>query len=194
MEQLFLHKDLLFNIVMNTDILDLYLLYHTNHQIQSFINQKYVMHFLSKKYDARYDEYDEGYYNFYDLVWDALVNPIGFKNKNLYLKDEIIRAVAVINNRFLNSGDKITMCTYKYEEWICQAAMFLKINGFDMDQIFKDLDDIYDYKKQNQIYLDWLIQLKRKTINYYINSPNTLLDHPFTYYKQPVGKLKLGLY
>lgn len=189
MEALFIERSLLFNIVMNMDIEDLYKLYQTNHTIQNFINEKYTMTALSEKYNARYLYYDEGYYTFFDLVWDAIIDNIGFSDPNMYLKEEIIRAVAVINNRFLNSGDKITNCDYHYDytgehvEWICKAAAFLNMHGFDIiiRQIYDEIDNVIDYKERNKIYIDWLKLLKLKALSYL--NVNTLLDKPFTEYK-----------
>ena len=188
MEQLFTNRQLLFNIVMNTDISDLYLLYQTNHEIQNFLNEKYTLTKLSEKYNARYLDYEEGYYDFIDLVWDAFVEYIGFGTANLYLKEEIIRAVAVINNRYLNSGDKITNCDYTYDyegehkEWICKASAFLKAHGFnDMIQILLTKMAATHYlEERNEIYKNWLRLLKMKALSYL--NDNTLLDRPFTTY------------
>ena len=176
-------RSLLFNIVMNMDIENLYQLSLTSNAVNNFLNEKYTMTALSKKYNIRYHLYED--YTFFDLVWDVLVEKIGYEDRNLYLKDEIIRAVGIINNRFLGSGHKITNCDYeynikgKYTSWLCQAAMFLKKNGFDINQIFTAVDDVYDYKEIDQIYKDWLRLLKMKALSY---PYDTLLDKPFTSY------------
>ena len=193
MEPLFNERSLLFNIVMNMDIEDLYQLSQTNHIIQNFLNEKYTMTALSQKY-LGYLDYTE-VYTFNDLVWDVMIEKIGFEHPNQYLKEEVIRAVtakgasstAVINNRFLNSGDKITNCDYEYDyeqeytSWICQAAMFLKSHGFKLE-IFNDVDGIDDRKEINKIYMAWLKLLKTKALNFYLTN-NTLLINPFTTYK-----------
>lgn len=184
MESLFTDRALLFHIIMNMDIEDLYKLYQTNHVIQDFLNEKYTMTALSEKYNTRYLNYDN---TFFDLVWDVLVTKIGFYEPNVYLKDEIIRAVAVIHNRFLNSGDKITGCDYEYDyegeytSRMCQAAMFLKSNGFNqiINQILTEMDDLLDYEARDKTYIAWLKLLKIKALA--VNS-NQLLDKPFTNY------------
>lgn len=191
MDQIINHPDLLFNLIMTMDIEDLYRLYHTSHFIQNYIDKHDIMMSLSEKYDANYDSYDKGYYHFNDLVWDVIVNKIGFNKRNIYLKDEIVRAVAVINNRYLNSGDKITNCLNKSyrTEWICQAAAFLKVHLYgDIYQIIEDLDNANDKKEKNIIYETWLKSLKLKTIVYFFNAKNTLLDNPFTSYNGYVEK------
>ena len=177
-------------------ILTIYINYHKpTIPFNIFLNEKYTMMALSKKY-LGYLSYEEGYYNFNDLVWDVIVDKIGFKRTNQYLKEEVIRAVtakgasstAVINNRFLGSGDKITNCDYEYDyeqeytSWICQAAMFLKMHGFNVVQIFKNIKNTNDRKEINKIYMQWLTLLKLKALNFYLTT-NTLLIKPFTTYK-----------
>ncbi len=188
MDQLFTDRQLLFNIIMNTDIEDLYLLYQTNHQIRNFLNEKYTMTKLSEKYHTNYLDYEEGYYDFFNLVWDVVVDKIGFENQNTYLREEIIRAAAVIDRRYLNAGDKMTSCDYtssylkEHTEWICRASLFLKKHGFNdlIQKIFVDIDNTYNIKERNILYEKWLKLLKIKALTYLNN--DTLLDKPFTTY------------
>lgn len=78
---LFTDKQLLFNIVINTDIEDLYILFETNHFIKAFLNEKYTLTSIAEKYHIDYQE------NFIDIVWDYIINKINilthFKYKNV---------------------------------------------------------------------------------------------------------------
>jgi hypothetical protein len=184
------------NIIMNMDIKELYLLYQTSKDIRNMINQKYIMLNLLKKYQSRYLDYKWGYYDFIDLIWEQLTNHIDFEN-NVYLKDEILSAGLIIINRYLNSGDKITVyCDYKHEhiknEWICHASYFLMNHGFKsiINQIYDELDDIYDKTETNKIYKNWLKLLKIKLVSYYISDDNRLVDtNQHDYFKIYYNKL-----
>ena len=183
METLFLDRNLLFNIVMNTDIEDLYKLYYTNHIIQNFINERYTTLSILKKYGLKYMDY-LGKYDFIDIVWKVMLSRIGYVNENPLLKEEIFRVVSVIDNQF-KSKNKITDCNHyqtEYQEWVCRTAKFLSIYGFkDMiDQIFID---IKDQDNQDEIYNTWLKSLKSKAIDYYLYQPNILATNTFLNFK-----------
>lgn len=186
---------LTYNIIMNMEIKELYLLYQTSKDIRNMINQKYIMLALLKKYQSRYLDYEWGYYDFIDLIWEQLTNQANFEN-NVYLKDEILTAGLIIINRYLNSGDKITVyCDYKHEyvknEWICHASYFLMNHGFKsiINQIYDELDDIYDKTETNKIYKNWLKLLKIKIISYYISDDIRLATNQHDYFKIYYDKL-----
>ncbi len=184
---------ILYNIIMNLDIKELYFLSQTNIKINNMINEKYVLLNLLEKYQSKYLDYEWGYYDFIDLVWEQISNHINFEN-NIYLKDEILTAALIINNRYLNSGDKITTyCDFEYDisdKWICHAAYFLVHHGFKsiIMQIYDDLKDVHD--KKNEIYTKWLKLLKMKIISYYFSDDDKLLETNLHDYIKPYFKKK----
>lgn len=74
---IFKDKLLLFNIVINTNIEDLYTLYKTDQFIKQFLNEKYTLVAISEKYhlSAKVD-------NFTDIAWEYYVNKINILTYN----------------------------------------------------------------------------------------------------------------
>lgn len=185
----------LYNIIMNLDIKELYFLSQTNKKIMTMINEKYVLSNLLEKYQSKYLDYEWGYYDFIDLVWEQISKHIDFEN-NIYFKDEMLTAALIINNRYLNSGDKITTyCDFEYgikNEWICHAAYFLVHHGFKsiIMQIYDDLEHVYDRKEKDEIYQKWLKLLKMKMISYYFTENDKLLETNLHDYIKPYFEKK----
>lgn len=73
-------KNLLFNIIINTDIEDIYKLYETNKFIKAMLNEKYTLLAIAEKYNLHGDD-------FIDILYDYYVNKINtltnFRYKNL---------------------------------------------------------------------------------------------------------------
>ena len=62
MDTLFINRHLMYEIIMNMDLLDLYQLYHTNHTLNQFIDDPYILSGLNEKYHQKSS-------SFIDLVW-----------------------------------------------------------------------------------------------------------------------------
>lgn len=85
-------KNLLFNIIINTDIEDIYKLYETNKFIKAMLNEKYTLLAIAGKYNLHGDD-------FIDIIYDYYVNKINtltnfrYKNLNVFkaLKIKLLR-------------------------------------------------------------------------------------------------------
>ena len=158
MDQLVTNRHLLYEIVMNADLLDLYLLYQTNHTMQAFINEPYTFSSLNKKYHQNATD-------FYDLVW-------------LYVND-VYKDTAILDafSHSLNANkwypnDLVTGGLGSLNDIRINARTLYK-HGFkkEIDQLFMDING-KSLEEQNTIYNDWLALMKIKIISYIIQTKN----------------------
>lgn len=158
-----LPRDIIYEIVMESDICTLVNLYDTNKQYRSMLTDERILTLLSKKYD-------EPITGIYDLtkicLYQSLVPDFG---ESKYLEGELLRAVQRIKYRYYNDGDRIDYCkrnkySQRYNSPICYARDFLIKYGFknNIDQ----LEDMVQHSQDN--YKKWINTLETAVINHVI--------------------------
>lgn len=107
------NTDVMFNIIINTDIEDLYTLYTTNKFIQSLLNEKYTLFSLAKKHNI--DQND-----FIDILFEYYVNKINILT-NFHYKNTLSDVSKLLKIKLLHyyrleddvKNIKIPMSAYK---------------------------------------------------------------------------------
>lgn len=132
MESLFNDKNLLFNIIMNTDIDDLYTLYETNRFIKSFLNEKYTLSSIAEKYKLIYKDHD-----FIDIIFEYQVNKINtltnFRYKNKLSNISKSLKIKLLNYHDIEPSNKSPRSAYTF--FVTKNLKLLRDEHPDYDDI-----------------------------------------------------------